>query len=514
MNILLTYPEFADTFWSFKYAMKFIDKKAANPPLGLATIAAMLPTDWNIKLVDMNISELSDDQLIWADYVFISAMTIQRNSANLLIRRCHALNRKVVAGGPLFTNEPDNFPLVDHMILNEGEITLKEFVADIHSGNPRRLYTSAEYPDIHTTPIPRFELLELDKYDCMCVQYSRGCPYNCDFCNVTVLNGHVPRIKSVQQFIAELDYLYTIGWRRNIFIVDDNFIGNKKYLKNEILPALIEWRKDKPGIHFITEASVNLADDEELMNLMADAGFSSVFIGIETPSEEGLQECHKSQNTRRDLLDSVHRMQYHGLQVMAGFIVGFDSDTPTIFKRQYDFIQESGIVTAMVGILQAPMGTGLYARMKSEGRIRDDFTGDNGDGDTNIIPVMDAELLKQGYVDLVRNIYTPKVVYARIRTLLTHYKPHEKPGNLSFSDIQAFFRSVLYIGILSDARVEYWKLFFWAVFKQSDKFALAITMSVYAYHFQKMSLQHLHTRQVNPQLATSLKKTNPAPIRQ
>lgn len=513
MNILLVYPEFADTFWSFTYAMKFIDKKAANPPLGLVTIAAMLPVEWNLKLVDMNISSLSDDQIIWADFVFISAMTVQRVSTNKLIRRCHSLNRKTIAGGPLFTNEPDNFPLVDILILNEGEITLKEFIKDLSEGVTHRTYSTSEYPDIRTTPIPRFELLELNKYDCMCVQYSRGCPFHCDFCNVTVLNGHIPRIKSSKQLIAELDYLFSVGWRRNIFIVDDNFIGNKRYLKEEILPALIEWRKGKQGCNFITEASVNLADDEDLMNLMAEAGFVSVFIGIETPSEDGLNECNKSQNTKRDLLESVHCMQRHGLQVMAGFIVGFDSDTQEIFQRQHDFIQESGIVTAMVGLLQAPMGTQLFQKLKNDGRIREDFTGDNGDGDTNIVPVMDINTLKQGYITLVRDIFLPKVVYQRIKTLLVYYQPCQAPVNLSFTEIKAFLRTILYIGIFSDARFEYWKLFFWVLIKYPKKFALAITMTVYAYHFRKMSLQHMKYSEKVYTTTPSLLNTKPVIVR-
>lgn len=515
MNILLTYPEFTDTFWSFKYAMRFIGKKAANPPLGLVTIAAMLPDDWNVRLVDLNVDRLTDGDIIWADYVFVSAMTVQRASAQRLMARCHALNRKIVAGGPLFTCEPDAFPLADYLVLNEGEVTLRQFIADLKAGTLKKVYTSSEYPDVCTTPLPRFELLNLPKYDCMCVQYSRGCPFHCDFCNVTALNGHLPRIKGREQFIAELDYLYNLGWRRSIFIVDDNFIGNKRYLKSEILPALIEWRKGKSGCNFITEASVNLADDEELMTLMADAGFVSVFIGIETPSEDGLKECNKSQNTRRNLLDSVHRMQAHGLQVMAGFIVGFDSDQADIFERQFNFIQDSGIVTAMVGLLQAPAGTQLYARMKAEGRIRDDFTGDNGDGDTNLIPVMDPILLKDGYVQLVRDLFTPRVVYQRIRTLLKYYQPRREPVNLSWTEISAFLKTILYIGIGSPARWEYWKLFFWTIRNHPENFPLAITMTVYADHFHRMSMQHMG---VKSQATSTEKKpasqSKPIPIHQ
>jgi radical SAM superfamily enzyme YgiQ (UPF0313 family) len=498
MNILLVYPEFSDTFWSFKYAIEFIEKKAANPPLGLITIAAMLPSDWNLKLVDLNVTPLTDDQIIWADYIFISAMTVQRSSTKEVIHRCHSLNRKIVAGGPLFISEPEDFPFVDHLVLNEGEITLQEFVKDILSGSARRVYSSPVYPDIHTTPIPRFDLLDLAKYDCMCVQYSRGCPFHCDFCNVTVLNGHTPRIKSAEQLIAELNTLYEIGWRRNIFIVDDNFIGNKKYLKDELLPALIEWKKDKIGTNFITEASINLADDAELMSLMAAAGFVSVFIGIETPDEEGLKSCNKSQNTRRNILENVHRMQAHGLQVMAGFIVGFDSDTTDIFQRQFDFIQESGIVTAMVGLLQAPKGTELFARLQKEGRIREDFSGDNGDGETNIIPVMDSATLKSGYASLVRSLYTPENVYARIKTLLQHFGSSAQPVPLTFSEIKAFVRILFKIGFVPDTFLQFWKLLFWVSKIYPQKFAIAMTLTVYAYHFRQMSIKHIRMEEVLP----------------
>jgi radical SAM superfamily enzyme YgiQ (UPF0313 family) len=388
VNILLVYPEFPDTFWSFRHALDFIGKKASSPPLGLATIAAMLPKNWHMHLVDMNIIPLTQHDLLWADFVMVSAMIVQRKSAQEVIAKAIQAGKKVVAGGPLFTSEYQNFPQVDYLVLNEAEITLPQFLTDLVHGTPQHIYMTDEYPDITQTPVPLWELVDMKQYDSMSIQFSRGCPFNCDFCNVTALLGHRPRTKTAEQIIAELDKLYALGWRRNVFFVDDNFIGNKKVLKDTVLPALIEWRKGKVGCLFITEASINLADDQELMELMAQAGFISVFVGIETPSEESLTECHKVQNKNRNLVESVKCLQRHGLQVMGGFIVGFDSDTASIFQRQIDFIQKSGIVTAMVGLLQAPNGTELYRRLQKEGRVTGEMTGDNADGLTNIIPIM------------------------------------------------------------------------------------------------------------------------------
>jgi radical SAM superfamily enzyme YgiQ (UPF0313 family) len=486
MNILLVYPEFPDTFWSFKHALRFVQKKASSPPLGLITVAAMLPPEWNLRLIDMNVKTLKDNDLQWADMVFVSAMVVQRSSAMQVISRCKAMDIKLVAGGPLFTGEYDRFPEVDHFILNEAEITLPPFLADLEAGCPQPLYTTSEFPDLSLTPQPRYELVDMKKYDTMAIQFSRGCPYNCDFCNITALLGHRPRTKSAEQIIGELDHLYELGWRRNIFFVDDNFIGNKKALKQEILPALIEWRKDKIGCQFITEASINLADDEQLMAMMVAAGFKSVFVGIETPDEISLEECHKVQNKGRNLVESVRRLHQKGLQVMGGFIVGFDADTPSIFQRQIEFIQEAGIVTAMVGLLQAPYGTRLYSRMEQEGRLTDEMTGDNVDGSTNIIPKMDITLLKRGYDQILSNIYGPKLFYERVKTFLEHYQPPEAPVRVEWVEIMAFFRSVYYLGIRGIERVHYWRLFFWTLANHPRKFPLAITFSIYGYHFRKV----------------------------
>ena len=327
MRILLVYPEFPDTFWSFKHALKFIRKKAGAPPLGLLTVAAMLPAEWEKRLVDLNVTSLTQADLAWADYVFVSAMIVQRDSARALIARCKEAGVKVVAGGPLFTMEHEQFPDVDHFVLNEAELTLPPFLADLANGCAQRIYTTTEFPDIHQTPAPLWRLANLKHYDTVSIQFSRGCPFSCDFCNVTALLGHRPRTKTAAQIIAELDSLYALGWRKSIFFVDDNFIGNKKQLKSEVLPALIEWRKGKIGMPFSTEVSINLADDPELLELMTQAGFDTVFVGIETPNEDSLAECSKTQNKGRDLVESVKRLQRAGLQVQGGFIVGFDNDT-------------------------------------------------------------------------------------------------------------------------------------------------------------------------------------------
>ncbi|HEY9077175.1 MAG TPA: DUF4070 domain-containing protein [Anaerolineaceae bacterium] len=491
MNILMVYPEFPDTFWSFKHALKFVGKTASSPPLGLLTIAAMLPDAWQKKVIDLNTTPLKQQDVTWADYVFISAMVVQRPSALKVIALCKDLHKPIVAGGPLFTAEYADFDQVDHLVLNEAEITLPQFLADLQNGHPKHLYLTDQFADIHTTPIPSYELINLKLYDSMSIQFSRGCPFNCDFCNITTLLGHIPRIKTVTQIIDELDKLYRLGWRRNIFFVDDNFIGNKKALKTEILPALIEWRKGKKGCNFLTEASINLADDEELMELMVAAGFHTVFVGIESPDEMSLTECHKSQNRGRNLIGSIKQLQKKGLQVMGGFIVGFDNDTEAIFQKQIDFIQKSGIVTAMVGLLQAPHGTDLYNRLEKEGRLRMEMSGDNADGTTNIIPKMDYQKLLAGYRKIITEIYAPRLFYDRIIEFLKNYSPQRPSVHLEIEEILAFLRSIYLLGIKGVERLQYWRLFFWALIHHPSKFALAITLSIYGYHFRRVSELHL-----------------------
>jgi len=491
LKILLVYPEFPDTFWSFKHALKFIRKKAGAPPLGLLTVAALLPAEWEKRLLDLNATSLTQADLAWADYVFVSAMIVQRDSARALIDRCKEAGVKVVAGGPLFTMEHEQFDLVDHFVLNEAELTLPPFLADLAHSCAQRIYTTAEFPDIRRTPAPLWRLVNFKHYDTVSIQFSRGCPFSCDFCNVTALLGHRPRTKTAAQIIAELDNLYALGWRKSVFFVDDNFIGNKKQLKSEVLPALIEWRKGKTGMPFSTEASINLADDADLVRLMTQAGFDTVFVGIETPNEDSLVECSKTQNKGRDLVESVKLLQRAGLQVQGGFIVGFDSDTPSIFQQQIDFIQRSGIVTAMVGLLQAPPGTRLYERMQQEGRVVSEMSGDNVDGSTNIIPKMGLDTLRAGYRKILDQIYTPQFYYERVLTFLREYQPPHIRVHLDLQYILAFGRSVYQLGIRGEERAHYWRLVFWTLFRRPRLFPLAITLAIYGFHFRQVIALHV-----------------------
>ena len=486
MNALMIYPEFPDTFWGFKHALKFVRKKASLPPLGLLTVAAMLPSQWTKRLVDLNVRRLTDDDLAWADLAFISGMVVQRDSARQIVARCVRSVTRTVAGGPLFTMEHASFPEVDHFVLNEAELTLPPFLADLERGHCDRLYRSAEFADMRKTPAPLWDLLDLERYASMSIQFSRGCPHNCDFCNVTALLGHRPRTKTAEQIIQELNGIRALGWCGPIFFVDDNLIGNKRCLKAELLPALIQWQKDKGDATFSTEASINLADDEQMMQMMAEAGFDTVFIGIETPNEDSLAECSKTQNRNRDLVEDVKRVQRAGMQVQGGFIVGFDSDTPSIFQRQIDFIQKSRIVTAMVGLLQAPPGTRSYDRLKLEGRLIDRISGDNVDGSTNIIPIMNLTTLRDGYKRILQSIYSPEHYYQRIRTLLREYRTPKIRIPFGFQQILAFLRSVVYLGIIGRERVQYWKLFWWTLFRRPQLFPLAITLAIYGHHLRRI----------------------------
>jgi len=494
LKILLVYPQYPDAFWSFKYALRFISKKAAFPPLGLLTVAAMLPEEWQKKLVDMNITTLTDEDIKWADYVFISAMIVQQKSVKEVIARCGELHAKIVAGGPLFTTGYEQFNLgdVDHLVLGEAEDILPLFLEDLQKGCAQHIYESSEHPEITKTPVPLWELVDMGKYASMNVQYSRGCPFNCEFCDIVILNGHRPRTKDKSQLIAEFEALYGQGWRSSIFIVDDNFIGNKRKLKEETLPAMVEWsQKRKYPFRFFTEASINLADDEELMQLMTKAGFDTVFVGIETTNEESLVECSKFQNVNRDLVASVKKMQNYGLEVQGGFIVGFDSDPVSIFKSQINFIQKSGIVTAMVGLLNAPPGTRLYHRLKKENRLLPYGSGDNTDGTMNFIPKMNQETLITGYKNVVKTIYSAKPYYERIKTFLEEYKP-QKPrkaaeGKIHFYEIKALIKSMWVLGVKEKGRRHYWGLFSSTLLRKPRLFPLFITLTVYGFHFRKVA---------------------------
>ncbi|HQP29987.1 MAG TPA: B12-binding domain-containing radical SAM protein, partial [Deltaproteobacteria bacterium] len=418
MKTLYIYPAIPDTFWSFRHALSFMGEKAAFPPLGLLTIAAMSPKTWEKRLVDMNTTALTDDDIRWADMVFTTAMHVQRESVTEVTARCRRLNKTIVAGGPYFTTAEEDFSAIDHRFQGEAEETFPTFLADLERGTPRRLYAAASRPDLSLSPIPAWELINMQDYDSMLVQFSRGCPFDCEFCNITQLGGSRPRTKPPAQFIAEIDALYRRGWYGSVFVVDDNFIGNKAKVK-ELLKALELWM-DTHGrpFHFFTEASINLAEDRELIELMTRAGFNKVFIGIETPNEASLKEAGKTNNLRGNLLQAVQTIHAGGLEVMGGFILGFDHDTPDIFERQIAFIQQSGIIMAMVGLLDALPGTRLYQRLQKEGRLREQTSGDNTDGTMNFIPRMEPQTLQEGYQRVLEGIYAPKAYYERCITFL------------------------------------------------------------------------------------------------
>ncbi len=491
MKVLLVYPKYPDSFWSFKHALKFIGVKAAYPPLGLLTVAAMLPREWEKRLIDLNVRKLRDEDIRWADLVMISAMAIQKQSVKEILARCRNLGVKTVAGGPLFTMEPEEFPEMDHLVLNEGEVTLPSFLEDLARGTLKRVYTSRELPPLESTPVPMWDLISFKDYATMSIQFSRGCPYDCEFCDITTLFGHRPRLKSVDQMLQELDALYHRGWRGTVFIVDDNFIGNKARLKKSVLPAMIDWmEKRRYPFWFITEASINLADDEELMRLMQKAGFSSVFIGIETPSEESLRECNKFNNVKRDLIASVKKIQNFGLQVSGGFIVGFDSDTPSIFERQIAFIQQSGIVTAMVGLLHAPVGTRLFERLKKEKRLLPgvSFSGNNTDLTINFIPKMNLQSLLDGYRRIVTTIYEPARYYERVLEFFKEFKPARKKSirMLRFCYVKALIKAMFYLGVLEKGRRHYWRLLLQTLVRYPRFFPEAVTFAIYGLHFRKI----------------------------
>jgi len=492
MKILFVYPKFKETFWSLKYALRFLSKKAVQPPLGLLTVAALLPSAWKKKLIDMNVERLKDKDLKQADYVFISAISLQRDSVLDIVRRCRELGVKTVAGGPLFTTAYRDFKGIDHFILNEAEITLPPFLKDLKEGKAKQLYTSSQRADIRSTPAPLWELINMKKYAMMNIQYSRGCPFDCEFCDITRLYGHRPRVKEPGQIISELQKIYDQGWRDGVFFVDDNFIGNKKKLKDTILPGISGWMREKkyPFI-FNTQASLDISDDEELMRMMAETGFNAVFVGIETTSQESLTECSKLQNKNRDMVECVKKIHNAGLQVQGGFIVGFDHDTPAVFQQQISFIQKSGIVTAMVGLLNAPQGTKLYRRLKKEKRLLNFGTGDNTDSSINFVPKMNSLTLISGYKNIVATIYSPSSYYSRIKTFLREYRPlkNQKKYKPRPVYLAAFLKSVLILGVIGRERIQYWKLLLWCLFKQPGNFPLAITLAIKGFHFRKIFQQ-------------------------
>jgi radical SAM superfamily enzyme YgiQ (UPF0313 family) len=507
LKILLIYPEVPQTFWSLTHALRFTGKRAYSPPLGLLTVAAMLPAGFEQRLRDLNVEPLQDADLAWADYVFLSAMDIQRDSARRVIDRCKRAGVKVVAGGPLFTSDPEHFRDVDHLVLNEAEVTLPGFLNDLLKGEAKPRYSSTDFADVGISPPPAYRLLKAKYYGAMSVQFSRGCPYQCEFCDVTTLFGRRPRIKTAAQTVAELDNIYQIGWRGKIYFVDDNLMGNRPFLKNELLPAIIRWKQGKRGLSFHTQITLNLADDPEIMDLMYQAGFDWIFIGIETPYEESLVECNKKQNLRRNMPDQIRCLQRNGLQVQGGFIIGFDHDPADIFRRQYELIQQSGIVMAMVGILQALTGTELHKRLKREGRIIGDFSGNNVMDDTNIITRMDREALRTKYRALVKSLYDPKNYYDRVRNLLMNLKPPGERPPLTREALVAILRCFFWLGLVRKGRQHFWRVFLWTCFHKPGSLQIFLELAIIGYHFYRVHGDFLSAPQADAHVGGT-----PAPL--
>jgi len=488
MKVLLINPEFPDTYWSFRHALPFEGKRCAFPPLGLLTVSALLPENWERRLVDLNVQALTAAHIEWADIVFATAMLVQKESLKEIVKRCKARGKRVVLGGPYVTTTIEELPDADHLFLGEAETTLPQFVEDLERGEAKRTYQAAERPPLSITPMPHFHLANLKRYSAMSVQYSRGCPFSCEFCDIIEIYGRVPRTKSNQQILAEFDALYDLKWRGTVFIVDDNFIGNKKNVR-QLMPELAKWQKDH-GYPFtlITESSLNLADDEALLASMRDAGFHRVFIGIETPVEESLHEAQKSQN-RGDLLSSVKKIQSYGIEVMAGFIVGFDNDPVDIFERQIDFIRRSAIPLAMVGLLNALPDTQLWKRLEREGRLLGEASGNNTVCTFNFKTRMDPDFLVQGYQTIMRTIYSPREYYERVLDSMrrTAQQLAEPTHYSMFRAFTTLTRLLIRLGVIDRERLEFWRFFSHALFRHRNRIADSLRLAAVGYHFRKLS---------------------------
>ncbi len=473
MRTLFVYPEFPKTFWSYEKILELVNRKVLLPPLGMVTVAALLPQHWPMKLVDRNVREVSEAEWDWAELVVISGMIVQKRDMAAQIAKAKARGLPVAVGGPFASSTPEapELDLADYKVLDEGEITLPQFVEAIERGEPAgRFSANGEKPDVTSTPIPRFDLLQLDAYDSMSVQFSRGCPFQCEFCDIIVLYGRKPRTKTPGQLIAELQSLYDLGWRRSIFLVDDNFIGNKRNAKL-LLPALKQWQIEH-GYPFSlsTEASVDLAADEELMAMMAECRFDSVFLGIETPDEASLETAKKLQNTRSSLDESVDRITSYGIRVMAGFIIGFDGEKSGAGSRIVEFVSRTGIPAAMMGMLQALPNTGLWHRLEKEGRLIENKAAAKGVNQTNLlnfVPTRPIRDIANEYVDAFCQLYEP---HAYIDRVCSYYlkmgKPRWQqfvPANLkksslpTWTDLRALLIVIWRQGIKRDTRWRFWR---------------------------------------------------------
>ncbi len=494
MKVLMIYPEFPDTFWSFKHALPFQGKRSAYPPLGLLTVAAMLPGSWEKRAVDLNVRPVKDSELDWADVVFLSGMMVQGPSMKKVIARAKERGLRTVVGGPIASAKDPNIAEADHVVEGEAEELLSILAKDLESGTTRAHYKAPVLPDLTQVPLPDLDLVDLRKYSAMAVQYSRGCPFTCEFCDIIEIYGRRPRTKTPEQVCAELTQIHERGWRGRVFLVDDNFIGNKKNVK-KLLPELVRWNRDRNyPFSFLTEASLNLAEDDELLRLMHEANFNSVFMGIETPVAESLKETTKFQNLRKDLLESVKLVQSYGMEVMAGFIVGFDHDPPDVFERQIQFIRDAAIPISMVGLLSALPNTQLWRRLKAEGRLLRESLGNNTLLDMNFIPRMDTQELLDGYRRILETIYYPGEYFNRVQAFLSQLGTAARTP-LRFSDILAVARSVWRQGLRSHYRKEYWKFLAQTLRQHRQHLDKALALAIMGHHFFELTgTVESHTR--------------------
>lgn len=490
MRILFVYPKFADALWAYENALKYIRKGASSPPLGLLTVAAMLPAEWEKKLVDLNVCQLTDDDILSSDYVFISAMLAQYYSTNQIITRCRRLGIPTVAGGPLFSFHAEKLDLVepDHRFAGEAEGLIDIFLEDLQENKLKNFYQNENFPDVKKSPIPLWNLVENpDAYAMMTLQFTRGCPYDCEFCDVVALNGHKPRIKGIDQIVQEMDALLQFGWKGHIFICDDNFVGNLRTVREAILPVVIEWMEEHLfPFTFSAAVSIDLAEHPEIIELLAKAGLNRVTIGIESPNLNSLRETKKFHNLQRDLLDSIRKIQNHGLEVQAGFIIGFDHDPPSIFDEQIQFIQSSGIPTAMVSMLFAFPGSRLYNRLRLEKRLSSILITEHAYSAINFEPILGIDKIREGHLHILDSIYSPELYYQRLVTFFKYYRSRKvRNNNFQLTQIFLFLRIIKDLGILDDGRLYFWKIIWFGFKRNIHLLPMIIRLMVTGWNFRR-----------------------------
>ena len=520
-NALLVYPEFPPSYWGYTYALEFVGKKAAMPPLGLLTVAAMFPdNDWQLKVVDMNVAPLTDADLAWADYVFTSTMIVQKRSFYEVVKRCNYRNIPVIAGGPHPTSYHAEITkeaggIVSHVLSGEVEHIFQDFLTDLQRGTAKAVYegprtTQHVQTDITQTPVPRYDLIRLEDYGSMAVQFSRGCPFDCEFCDITKLFGRVPRTKTTAQFLAEFDCLYALGWRDAVFVVDDNFIGNKRDAMR-LLPALAAWQRERNyPFDLSTETSVNLIEIPGMLDAMVEAGFTMTFLGIESPNDAALAKTVKQQNTHRGesarayLLRAVHTIQAHGIEVTAGFIIGLDQDTE--FQPHLDFIHEAGIPRAMTGLLTALKKTNLYTRLEQEGRLLHESSGNNVSVELNFVPELDRQVLIREYKRVLRELYDPSLhhFFARCLTMFAHLKPRRRLVRIRTTEMGAFMKSMWYQLCSRKQGPAYLWFLVRVLLRYPHMFANAVRLAIMGYHFEKITHQQVAMDDFKQYLASEL----------